>query len=1136
MNSPGGLIGSSPFKLTIPADLSRVAEVREWVGALGRSAPLPDSRVFDLQVATSEAVANGVEHAASEVELVGWLLPDRLLVEVTNDGVFQPGLYKDHTGRRRGLGLPLMVSLADQVHVSRLSAARTKVSLTFFLEPSPEVSPAPAQEPGVLGRFSEPSAIGWLLLPVPVFILLVAIFWAVGSESAREAPVLLTIFNTLFVASASLAVAYFAGFSYRRTGSLAVLILGAGGIILGLDYLVIGALVATDLNAAVTIHNAGVLCAGLLFAASGVFALRSHAPALVGRQALRLSAGYLGALGFTVLLMLASVGGLLPDFFVEGQGYTWTRITVLALSVAAFLVATLSYFLLSRRRRSPFVILAAGSFCLFFVAFGILALTDAPAGSANSWAGRAGQWMAGAYLLAAVYSLERGGRSVFALEQSLHEVEDRYKNLIDLTPDAVLIHTGLTYRAANPAAAALLGLTSPTELIGRSVEEFLPPGTRDLSLEKIKLVVGGAITAPTEEKYLRADGIAVDVVVTRSRVMFEGQLGVQAVARDITEQTRAEEALKRTRGTLAEAQKIAHLGSFEYDAATRTTTWSEEEYRIYGLDPARPSPEYDVMLARCIHPDDAAPLHETFTKAMQNCCVYELEHRIVRPDGSVRWVYDRAHPYFDENGNLMRYVGATLDITERKWVEEQLRRSNETFANLIEHNPMGTYVIDADFKIRNASLGAQRAFTNVPPPLIGKGLDVCLRTIWPEPFATEAIGRFRHTLETGEPFVARDTVEQRHDTAEMEAYDWRLERFALPDGRFGVVCYYYDLTERQQFEQALRESEERYRALAEENERLYRQQLDIAENLQAAFLHIPSELGPVRLGHLYRSATEAARVGGDFYDVFEVKDGKIALLMGDVAGHGIEAARAATLVKDVVHAFIHQTLRTEEVLRNTNTLLIEKELPGYVTVFLAILDSETGDLRYSSAGHPDMLVRRASGVVEHLGVGSSPLGIYADAVWKPHAVELEAEDLLVLFTDGVTEVRRDGELFGEKRLETLVKSKPISAERLPEVILDEVLAFSEGKLQDDLAILTLRLTTKAEPATSKKKSHIQETLPGVMTSQKAARRKGMSQAIQVRVLPPTVVDSTTTCLRINELPVAYPVAREFPKWEHKDVN
>jgi signal transduction histidine kinase/CheY-like chemotaxis protein len=100
--------------------------------------------------------------------------------------------------------------------------------------------------------------------------------------------------------------------------------------------------------------------------------------------------------------------------------------------------------------------------------------------------------------------------------------------------------------------------------------------------------------------------------------------------------------------------------------------WSEEEYRIYGLDPAQPSPEYEVMLDKCIYPEDRKLLHEAFTQAMQGQTIFEVEHRIVCPDGTIKWVYDRAHPYFDEQGELVRYIGTTLDITQRKEYERQL--------------------------------------------------------------------------------------------------------------------------------------------------------------------------------------------------------------------------------------------------------------------------------------------------------------------------------------------------------------------------------------------------------------------------------------------------------------------------------
>ena len=284
--------------------------------------------------------------------------------------------------------------------------------------------------------------------------------------------------------------------------------------------------------------------------------------------------------------------------------------------------------------------------------------------------------------------------------------------------------------------------------------------------------------------------------------------------------------------------------------------------------------------------------------------------------------------------------------------------------------------------------------------------------------------------------------------------------------------------ERAWAEEELRAREESYRLLAAENERLYRQQLNIAEQLQQSLLNIPSEIGRVRLGHLYRSATEAARVGGDFYDVFEAKDGNIAILMGDVAGHGIEAARTSTLVKDVVHVFTHQSLRTHEVMRRTNLLLIEKGLTEFVTLFLGILDPDSGSLRYSSAGHPESMIRRVSGEIEWLGCGTSPLGIYADASWKPHEILMAPGDLLLLYTDGVTEARRGLELFGEKRLERLLRRKRITAGRLPSLVLDQVLAFSSGSLHDDMAVLALALTEPPEGAPLRKAPAPQKLLDG----------------------------------------------------------
>ena len=95
----------------------------------------------------------------------------------------------------------------------------------------------------------------------------------------------------------------------------------------------------------------------------------------------------------------------------------------------------------------------------------------------------------------------------------------------------------------------------------------------------------------------------------------------------------------------------------------------------------------------------------------------------------------------------------------------------------------------------HASIGTARAFAGIDP-LIGRDVAEILRILWNEPFATELIDRFRHTLATGETYVSHRTVEQRHNIDQVDAYDWRIDRIGLPDGSLGVVCHFYDLTER----------------------------------------------------------------------------------------------------------------------------------------------------------------------------------------------------------------------------------------------------------------------------------------------------------------------------------------------------
>ena len=193
---------------------------------------------------------------------------------------------------------------------------------------------------------------------------------------------------------------------------------------------------------------------------------------------------------------------------------------------------------------------------------------------------------------------------------------------------------------------------------------------------------------------------------------------------------------------------------------------------------------------------------------MQRCVatgkpVIDEELEIVFDDGRSHHIVKSAQPLFDLDGKVRGCIGFNVDVTRHKIAEEQLRRNSETYLNLIQNNPFGIYLVDSEFRLAVVSAGAQQVFSGIEP-LIGRDFADIMNTIWQEPFASDTIGRFRHTLSTGERYVASNTTEARNDVEAVESYDWKIERVTLPDGRHGVVCYFYDLTEQKRHEDQIR--------------------------------------------------------------------------------------------------------------------------------------------------------------------------------------------------------------------------------------------------------------------------------------------------------------------------------------------
>ena len=288
-------------------------------------------------------------------------------------------------------------------------------------------------------------------------------------------------------------------------------------------------------------------------------------------------------------------------------------------------------------------------------------------------------------------------------------------------------------------------------------------------------------------------------------------------------------------------------------------------------------------------------------------------------------------------------------------------------------------------------------------------------------------------------------------------------RLAIPlgvaDEKLGVLIFSYS-PERRRYGLAEADFAEKVGAIvsqALENTRLYEEQRHVAKTLQEHLVHRLPLIEGIEFGRVSLSASSPAMVGGDFSDVFAVDDSHVVVLIGDVAGKGIQAAGLTETVHTAVSSYALVEASPGSVLGKTNELLLKRSGEGdpYVTAFLAIVDRRTGDVAYASAGHPPPV--RFGSSLGLLEVDSGmPLGTFIGS-YPTHHVTLQAGDGLVLYTDGVTEARRDGELYGEARLAVAVAAfDGCHPKTLAKKLSEDATAYG-GTLKDDMQILAFRL-------------------------------------------------------------------------------
>lgn len=241
---------------------------------------------------------------------------------------------------------------------------------------------------------------------------------------------------------------------------------------------------------------------------------------------------------------------------------------------------------------------------------------------------------------------------------------------------------------------------------------------------------------------------------------------------------------------------------------------------------------------------------------------------------------------------------------------------------------------------------------------------------------------------------------------------------------------------------------------------IFERERRIAETFQRTFLpQVPEQVGEFELAHQYAAALDEARVGGDFYDVFPTPDGRLALVTGDVSGKGLNAAVHTAMAKYLLRGFAHCAAEPGTVLRQVNDALCFYVPDNmFVTLFFGLLDTSSGLLYYANAGHePPLLWSRKTGRVRSLASTGRALGFVPGGEFLCEEAAIERGDILVMYTDGVTEARNGGALFDVSGVRDAVRAAAgESAARVAELIETRAREHAGGRLTDDIALLVAR--------------------------------------------------------------------------------
>jgi PAS domain S-box-containing protein len=540
---------------------------------------------------------------------------------------------------------------------------------------------------------------------------------------------------------------------------------------------------------------------------------------------------------------------------------------------------------------------------------------------------------------------------------------------------------------------------------------------------------------------------------------------------DITE-SKAAETRRRYRLITEAMAEFVWLDAPDGSAIYSNSRWLE----YTGLTPEE---NQGFGWERVVHPDDLKRLESERARTLQTGEAYENECRYRGKDGKYRWFLFRSIPVRDDRGNITSWLGTATDIDKQKRAEAQqsffalasdvlgstldVATTLKRIARLAVAS-LGTWcqidlpdahgrlrvavvahedpqkeailsqLIDQHIYDEQAPMGPPAVVRTVKPLLLHRIDESAVVRVIPEAHHREIFKRVGYASGIMVPLRIRDRVLGSLGIASDDPTrlytDFDVVT-ALELGRRG--------------------------AIALENAQSFQREHRVASTLQRALL--PATLPDseaVTFASAYAAAASAQgeAVGGDWYDAFPLEGGRVAISVGDVAGHGVEAAVTMGVVRHAIRAAALEHHAPKEVLARANRVVMLEQRHSMITALFGIYNTHTREFSYSVAGHPRPVMVDASGELTAFECSGPPLGeAFDEVLLDQRSQQIPPGSALVFFTDGLIEYSRDV-LHAENRLRDAMRRRNFLQSANPaQAIIDAVL---EGPQSDDIAVLVMR--------------------------------------------------------------------------------